>query len=184
MSYINFDKTQLVNTEYSLNKEIIRTNRSGSFASTTIIYCNTRKYHGLLICPIDAFGGENHILLSSLDETIIQHNAEFNLGIHKFSGEYFPTGHKYIREYEINPIPVAIYRVGGVMLKKEQILIENEDRILIRYTLLEAKSPTTIRLKPFMAFRNIHDLTSENLVANTRSEILPNGIKMSPIVLS
>ncbi|WP_461633743.1 glycogen debranching enzyme N-terminal domain-containing protein [Labilibaculum euxinus] len=178
MDYLKFDKAQLVNTEYSLKKEYIRTNRAGSFASSTIINCNTRKYHGLLICPIDHFGGDNHVLLSSLDETIIQHDAPFNLGIHKFPGEYSPKGNKYVREYIMDPTPTIIYRVGGVILRKELLLVEKEQRVLVRYTLLEANSPTTLRLQPFLAFRNIHSLTKANLDANTRSEVVNNGVKI------
>jgi predicted glycogen debranching enzyme len=178
MDYLKFDKAQLVNTEYSLKKEFIRTNRAGSFASSTIINCNTRKYHGLLICPIENFGGENYVLLSSLDETIVQHDSPFNLGIHKFPGEYSPKGHKYIREYKMDPTPSIIYRIGGVVLKKEFLLVEKEQRVLVRYTLLEANSPTVLRLQPFMAFRNIHTLTKANMEANTRSESMDHGIKI------
>lgn len=178
MSYLKFDKAQLVNTEYSLEREFIRTNRAGSFASSTIINCNTRKYHGLLICPIDKFGGDNHVLLSSLDETIIQHGYEFNLGIHKYPGAYSPKGHKYVREYEIDPNPAITYRVGGVLLRKEFLLVEKEQRILVKYTLLEANAPTTIRFQPFVAFRNIHDLTKANMVANTRAQAADNGISL------
>ncbi len=176
MSYLKFDKAQLVNTEYSLKREFIRTNRAGSFASSTIINCNTRKYHGLLICPIDKFDGDNHVLLSSLDETIIQHGYEFNLGIHKYPGTYAPNGHKYVSEYEIDPNPALTYRVGDVLLQKELLLVEKEQRLLVKYTLLEANSPTTIRLQPFLAFRNIHNLTMANMEANTRAQSATNGI--------
>lgn len=176
MNYLKFDKAQLVNTEYSLNKEFIRTNRAGSFASSTIINCNTRKYHGLLICPVDSFSGENHVLLSGLDETLIQHGAPFNLGIRKYPGEYSPKGHKYVREFGMDSIPVITYRIGGIVLKKEFLLVENEQRALIRYTLLEANSPTIIRFQPFLAFRNIHALTKANLNANTKALVVANGI--------
>ena len=101
MSYLKFEKEQLINLEYSLNKEILRTNRAGAYTSSTIIGCNTRKYHGLLVCPIEKFGGEKHVLLSSLDESIIENGSEFNLGIHQVSGRnYEPKGHKYIRNIE------------------------------------------------------------------------------------
>ena len=43
MSYIKFDKNQIVNLEFSLGREIIRTNRAGSYSSTNIVGCNTRK---------------------------------------------------------------------------------------------------------------------------------------------
>ena len=85
MSYIEFDKSQLVNLEYSLDKELLRSNRAGAYASTTVPGCNTRKYHGLLVAPQPDIDGENHVLLSLLDATVIQHDTEFNLSIHKFS---------------------------------------------------------------------------------------------------
>ena len=43
MSYLNFDKTLLINLERSLSKEMIRTNRAGAYNSTTLVDCNTRK---------------------------------------------------------------------------------------------------------------------------------------------
>jgi glycogen debranching enzyme len=74
MSYIKIEKGQIVNLEYSLAREIIRTNRAGSYASTTIVECNTRKYHGLLICPVDELGGGRYVLLSSLDVTVVNND--------------------------------------------------------------------------------------------------------------
>ncbi|MDD5016419.1 MAG: glycogen debranching enzyme N-terminal domain-containing protein, partial [Atribacterota bacterium] len=76
MSYLNFDKTLLVNLEKSLSKEMIRTNRAGAYNSTTLIDCNTRKYHGQLVLPLPEIDNFNHVLLSSLDETVVQHGAE------------------------------------------------------------------------------------------------------------
>lgn len=178
MSYIDFDKTKLVNLEYSLSKELIRSNRAGSYASTTILGCNTRKYHGLLVSPLEQLDGERHVLLSSLDETIIQHNKEFRMGIHKYAGNiYEPHGHRYIRDFEIDPIPSTTYRVGGVILKKEIVLTQNEERVLIKYTLIDAHSATTIRLNPFLAFRNIHKLSKSNLYVQKKCIEIKNGIK-------
>ena len=135
MSYLHFDKTLMVNLEESLPREILRTNRAGAYHCTTIVDCNTRKYHGLLVIPVPNLNDENHVLLSSLDETVIQHGAEFNLGLHKYQGNnYSPNGHKYIREFDCEHIPATTYRVGGVILRKEKIFVHHENRILIRYT--------------------------------------------------
>ena len=101
MSYLKFDKTLMINLEQSLTKEMLRTNKSGAYSYSTIVDCNTRKYHGLLVIPLPETDGENHVLMSSLDTTVVQHEAEFNLGIHKYPGNnYSPKGHKYIREYQ------------------------------------------------------------------------------------
>jgi len=178
MSYLKFDKTQLINLNYSLKREFLRSNRAGSFGSSTLIFCNTRKYHGLLICPLEKLDGQKHVLLSSLDETIIQHNKEFHIGSRKYPSEYHPLGHKYLEDFYTDPMPSHIYRVGGVILKKEAILCANDERILLRYTLLDAHSPTRIRFQPYLAFRQIHKLSKANLDVNTKYEPVQNGIKV------
>ncbi len=179
MSYIKFDKQQLVNLEYSLQKELLRSNRAGSYASTTITGCNTRKYHGLLVSLQPKIDNQHHVLLSSFDETVIQHKTEFNLGIHKYEDDVFePGGHKYIRDFESDPTPKLTYRVGGVVLSKERVFAANDDRILIKYTLEEAHSPTKIRFKPYLAFRSVHCLSKANHDADTSFERVPNGIRV------
>ena len=178
MSYLRFDKTLMTNLEESLPKEILRSNRSGAYSCSTIVDCNTRKYHGLLVVPVPELDDENHVLLSSLDETVIQHGAEFNLGLHKYQADNFsPRGHKYIREFECQQVPTTIYRVGGVVLKKEKVFQHYENRIIIRYTLMEAHSETTLRLRPFLAFRSVREYTHENTRASRDYQLVSNGIK-------
>lgn len=177
MSYLKFDKNLLINLEQSLTKEMLRTNFAGAYHCTSLVGCNTRKQHGLLVIPIPEMGNKPHVLLSSLDETVIQHGAPFNLGIHRYQGGvYSPNGHKYIREFDCENVPRTTYRVGGVILTKEKIFISQENRILIRYTLVDAHSATTLRFKPFLAFRESNALCMANDALNR--EIIPvdNGV--------
>ena len=179
MCYLRFDKTQMTNLQDSLFKELLITNRSGAYCSTTLVGCNIRKYHGLLVVPVPEIDDENHVLLSSLDETVIQHGAEVNLGLHKYQGEnYSPKGHKYIVSFEWEKVPTWVYRIGGVLLKKEIAYDTTTFRLYIRYTLLDAHSATTLRLKPFLAFRSVRQWTHENGAANTGFEAVENGIRM------
>ena len=177
MSYLRFEKALMTNLEESLPRELLRTNRSGAYSCSTIVDCNTRKYHGLLVVPVPELDDENHVLLSSLDPTVIQHGAEFNLGLHKYQGNnYSPKGHKYIREFDCDKVPTTLYRVGGVLLKKEVVFQHYEDRILIRYTLVDAHSETTLRFRPFLAFRSVRQFTHENSVASREYQEVENGI--------
>ena len=168
----------MTNLEESLRRELLRTNRSGAYACSTIVDCNTRKYHGLLVVPVPELDDENHVLLSSLDVTVVQHGAEFNLGLHKYQGNnYSPKGHKYIREFDCDKVPTTIYRVGGVVLKKEVVFQHYEDRILLRYTLVDGHSATTLRFRPFMAFRSVRQFTHENSTASRAYDEVDNGIR-------
>lgn len=178
MSYLRLEKAVMTNLQDSLRREFLRTNRSGAYSSSTLVDCNTRKYHGLLVVPVPELDDENHVLLSSLDCTVIQHGAEFNLGLHKYQGNNFsPNGHKYIREFDATTVPTTTYRVGGVILKKEILFQHYEDRILIRYTLVDAHSATTLRFRPFLAFRSVRQFTHENATASREYSEVDNGIK-------
>ena len=178
MSYLRFEKALMTNLQESLPREVLRTNRSGAYACSTIVDCNTRKYHGLLVVPIPELDDDNHVLLSSFDPSVIQHGVEFQLGLHKYKGEAFsPNGHKYIREFDCEKVPTTLYRVGGVKLRKELVFQHYDDRVLIRYTLVDAHSETKLRFRPFLAFRSVKQFTHENPTASREYEEIENGIR-------
>lgn len=176
MSVLTFDKKELGNLEYSLQREMLATDRRGGYMSTTIVCCNTRKYHGLMVAPIDD-SDRAYVLLSSVDETVVHDGQSFNLALHRFPGTYEPRGHKYITDFEYTPTPTITYRVGSIVLRKELLWIHNRTQLMIRYTLLEAPSDVRLRLRPFFAFRDKHALTHANMEADGRSRPIPGGVK-------
>lgn len=176
MSGLKFDKRELGNLEYSLDREMLATDRRGGYMSTTIVCCNTRKYHGLMVAPIDQ-SDRTYVLLSSLDETLIQHDQSFNLALHRFEGVYEPRGHKYITDFEYTPTPTITYRVGGAVLRKELLWIHKRTQLMIRYTLVDAHSETTLRLRPLLAFRDKHSLSKANMEADGRAYPITAGVK-------
>ncbi len=176
MSALTFDKNELGNLEYSLQREVLSTDRRGGYMSTTIVCCNTRRYHGLMVAPIGK-DDQTYVLLSSLDETIVQHDQSFNLAIHRFRGVFEPRGHKYITDFAYTPTPTITYRVGGVILRKELLWIHKRTQLMIRYTLLDSTSEICLRLRPFFAYREKEALTHANMEANGRSYPVLNGVK-------
>ncbi|MEQ9443488.1 MAG: amylo-alpha-1,6-glucosidase [Cyclobacteriaceae bacterium] len=177
MSYIQFDKKQLLNLSYSLGKEVIRSNKSGAYSSTTIVGCNTKSYHGLLVAPQPGLEGV-HVLLSTLDETLIVNNATFNLGVHKYPNQYIPNGYMYMRDYSADPIPKSTYRVNDVILTRETLLVEHEHRLLVRYIVEKAPHEITLRMHPFLAFHNVNQLRRASEDINADYTEVEDGISM------
>ena len=176
MAFLKFNKSELVNLEYSLKREIIEANKSGACCNTSIVTCNTRRYHGLLAVPVTEFGGGKYMLLSSLDESLVMGGKQFNLGIHCYGDTYEPRGHKYIIDFDAFPVPMVTYKVGGIIFTKTIMMAPDNDQLLIKYELLEAPSKVSLTLKPFLAFRSVHSLTSQNPKAYTGYEDVDSGV--------
>lgn len=177
MKEILFKKDELLNLEFSLNREILRANMSNAYACTTLVGCNTRKYHGLLIVPQEHIDNENHVLLSSLDETIMAKDSEFHLAIHKYKdGTFYPKGHKYLETYYLKNLPITTYRIGDICLTKEMQIQEKRDRLLIKYTLEQSSQDIVLKLNPLLAFRQVHKLSHKNDYANTSYKPIDNGV--------
>ena len=179
MAFLKFNKSELVNLEYSLKREIIVANKTGAYCNTSIVTCNTRRYHGLLAVPVDKLGGGNYILLSSLDESLVVGGKQFNLGIHCYGDVYEPRGHKYIVDFDADPAPEIVYKVGEIMFSKTILMAPDQDQVLIKYHLIEAPEKATLMLKPFLAFRSVHSLTSQNPEAKTDCKEINNGVSFN-----
>ena len=176
MAFLRFNKSELVNLSYSLKREILAASKTGAYCNTSILTCNTRRYHGLLAVTLDRFGGDKFLLLSALDESLIVNGKQFNLGIHCYGEVYEPRGHKYVIDFEGDPVPQITYKVGDILFRKSILLVPDQDQVLIKLELLEAPAKATLQLRPFLAFRNIHALTQQNAEARTGYETVANGV--------
>ena len=176
MAFLKFNKSELVNLSYSLKREIILANKTGAYCNTSIVTCNTRRYHGLLAVPVEQFDGYRHLLLSSLDESLTLRGKRFNLGIHCYGDIYEPRGHKYIVDFDADPVPCITYKIGEIVFRKTIVLHPDYNQVMIGYELVNAPAKITLELKPFLAFRNVHGLTGENAGANTAAKAIKNGV--------
>ena len=86
-----FDKPTCQNIRKSLRKEWIETNGLGDYASSSLICCNTRKYHGLLVADLESPAGR-HVLLSSLEESLLVGGRELCFSCRKHPGVFYPRG--------------------------------------------------------------------------------------------
>lgn len=175
MSSINFNKEQLSDLEFSLKREILLANDTGAYYSTTIANCHTRKYHGLFIVPQPQIDDNRYVLLSSLDETIVRKEQKMHLAAHRYPDTYFPQGYRHLESFSYKHIPQWIVKAEDIELCKEVLIVQNEDRVLTRYTVTKADAPFELRFDPFLSFRNIHTLGKVNMNGHKKTGKADNG---------
>ncbi|OXS29302.1 MAG: glycogen debranching protein [Desulfovibrio sp. MES5] len=175
----SFDKAACQNTRRALRKEWLLTNGLGDYASSTILCCNTRKYHGLLTVNTP-YG--RHVLLSALEESIMGGGKEFTLSTRQHPGTLYPHGHDYLEAFRLDQWPQCVYRVGDVRLCREVQLVRGESLLLMRFSVRGPTPvpPLTLRLRPLLAYRNFHKLTHANPDLRSETTPLSDGFSITP----
>ena len=177
---ISIDERTCLNIKEALRLEWLDTNGSGGYSSSTILQCHTRKYHGLLVAELQKPAGK-YVLLSKFEDSIIVKGQEFFLSLHRYPGLFYPYGHKYLTGFHLRQgHPHFTYRIGDISIHKSIMMVNGEDRVLIRYYCEKADLPVTVRLKPLLAFRDFHSLSRENLFLHVRTFPAKNGFKIQP----
>ena len=177
---ISIDESTCLNIKEALRLEWLDTNGRGGYSSSTILQCHTRKYHGLLVAELQKPAGK-YVLLSKFEDSIIVKGQEFFLSLHRYPGLFYPYGHKYLTGFHLRQgHPHFTYRIGDISIHKSIMMVNGEDRVLIRYYCEKADLPVTVRLKPLLAFRDFHSLSRENLFLHVRTFPAKNGFKIQP----
>jgi predicted glycogen debranching enzyme len=164
--------------EKALDMEWLETNGRGGYASSTVLNCHTRKYHGLLVANLKEPPGR-HVLLSKFEDSLCTEGKEFFFSCHQYPGDFFPHNWDIIKEFRLAPYPEFTYRIGEICMKKSIMLIYGEDRVLIRYDVGNCPGGV-LRLKPFLAYRGYHALSRQNLFLHDKTYCVKNGFHIQP----
>ncbi|EKD51072.1 MAG: Glycogen debranching enzyme, partial [uncultured bacterium] len=176
----HFSRNDCLNLESSLRCEWLETNGLGGYASTTIVGCHTRKYHGLLVATLPEHNAK-FVLLSKMGGAIRVGGYVFNLSTNKFPGVFHPTGHKYIESFEYDTHPKTVYRIGDIRFVRELIMPQNENTVILKYQLMASQVPITFHLNPRLAFRQIHELAKDNIDLRVKTYVMDDNIyKIQP----
>jgi predicted glycogen debranching enzyme len=179
MKRYTVDESSSQNLKRALTLEWLDTNGLGGYASSTILNCNTRKYHGLLVANLRMPKGR-HVLLSWLEDAVISGEMEFFLSCCQYPGVFFPREKHFLKEFSLDYSPRFTYEADGIRIHKAIMMIHNEDRVLIRYDVEHCQFPGALRLKPFVAFRGYHALTKENSFLQTETYKTERGFRLHP----
>jgi predicted glycogen debranching enzyme len=178
MSFIHFTKDELQLDDFSFRREYLLAYQTGAYCSSSLANCNTRKYHGMLVVEQPHFKERKFVLLSGLDEVVTQKENVMPLGTHQYPFTMYPEGYRATENFSYQYVPRWEFKVGNIHLVKEILLVENEDRVLIRYTVVDAKQGLFLRFDPLLAFREIHSISKANNDCSKKTEAVENGIKV------
>jgi predicted glycogen debranching enzyme len=164
---IRFDHSICGDLDRAGTLEWLETNGLGGFSSSTITGLNTRRYHGLLTAamkpPVGCF-----VLLSKLEETLLLDGRHYALSANQYPGAVYPQGHRFLREFRLDPFPVFPYGVEGVEIEKRVFLVHGENTAVIEYEVraLDATRDCKLEVRPLIAFRDYHATTRHNTSLN------------------
>lgn len=179
MSTITIDNRDSIRSQEALNYEWLETNGTGGYASSSILQCHTRKYHGLLVANLTKPSGR-HILVSKVEDSLEIAGRESFFVSHQYPGYFFPGGQKILQRFDSGICPKFIFEIANQTLEKEIMMIRGTDAVVLKYRLQKADSSGVLRLKPFLAYRGIHSLSMENSYFRGDITDMPEGYRMAP----
>mgnify|MGYP001746591038 CR=1 FL=1 len=151
-----------------LDKEWIVTNGIGGFASSTICFANTRRYHSLLTAPTKR-NGIRRVFLSKIDESIIVENLEYPIYTN-MSKDYISKGYEKLEIFEKDIFPKAIFKIESkdkikneedIYIEKEVFMETGKNTVCMIYTVTTSLRGAVLRLTPFVNNRNFHGLNND-----------------------
>jgi predicted glycogen debranching enzyme len=156
---IRFNREITQDFESAAACEWLETNGLGGWAGTTVAGAHTRRYHGLLVAATQPPAART-VLLSRLDEILHFAGGSYELGCNRFPGTVAPRGFEYLTSFRLDLFPTFEYEAGGIRLRKTVAAVDGENTTLLLYEVLEAPGPFLLSLRPFLAARDQHALSS------------------------
>ncbi len=163
--------------EIGSKKDWIITNGIGGYSSSTILGINTRKYHGLLVAPLNP-PGNRHIILSKVDECFESGENQYPL-YSNIGKNYISKGYQYLTSFEKDYVPIYTYEVDGAVIKKFICMDYGKNTVCILYNIRNNDKRTKFTIAPIINFRDFHT-TTPNATFNLYQDI--KGQKVEIIV--
>ncbi|TFG32483.1 glycogen debranching protein [Candidatus Thorarchaeota archaeon] len=164
--------------------EWLYANGLGGYTSSTIVGLNVRSYHGLLVSslspPVDRW-----LTLSRLDEVLVNRDGECNLSTEQTTEGVTHRGYRYLKRFELNPLPQMVYATGCVELEKTVFMAYRRNLTVVNYELKNSEE-TVFTVTPLQTCRDIHtrpphlDFTPEFEVINEHSYFSFDDRPISP----
>jgi glycogen debranching enzyme len=176
---LRFDRAELHRLELSLSREWLETDGRGGYASSTVLGCATRRYHGLLVAVPDG-SAKRHVFLSRFEERVFGHGKSYLLSLARHPGTWVPEGDLGLESFELVPWPRWSFRIGLARFTREVMQVRGSRTVLVRWCNTGEREGISLALRPLLAFREADALTFENFELDGRVERTPRGQRMRP----
>ena len=152
-----------------LDKEWIVTNGIGGFASSTVCFANTRRYHSLLTAPTKK-NGVRRVFLSKIDESLLIDKKEYPIYTN-MSKDYISDGYNKMEMFEKDIFPKSLFKIEtedkqeneeNVYIEKEVFMETGKNTVCIIYTVTTSLRSAILRLTPLVNNRNFHGLNNDD----------------------
>ena len=140
--------------EKNITKEWLITNGIGGYASSTIIGCNTRKYHGLIVAPLNP-PALRYVILSKIDESLEFNDNKYNLYTNMCKNS-ISEGYKYLTKFDNEYLPNYTYKVEDVIVKKIVCMEYGKNITCVSYKIKNGNHKTKLTLSPIVNYRSAH----------------------------
>ena len=161
--------------EKALKQDWIITNGLGGYSSSSILGINTRKYHGLLVAPLNPPGNRN-LILSKVDESFESGGQEYPI-YSNIGKDYISKGYQYLKAFEKEYIPIFTYEVDGAIIKKYICMEYGKNTVCVLYNIKNNEKRTKFKIAPIVNFRDFHT-TTPNAEFELKQEIKDTKVKL------
>lgn len=160
--------------ENLLTREWLLTNERGGYASSTIVGCNTREYHGLLIGSLNPpvnrimalakclemviFNGEARFCSSSGTSQKVSPRKVYNLSTFEFNGKFAPQGFIHLKQVRRDTGLHFDYELEQLQLTKSVYLLRDTDTVVLVYDIANVEESAEFVLRPLIGLRDFHTL--------------------------
>ena len=141
-------------------REWLCVNGIGGFASGTIAGTPTRRYHALLVAALKPPLGRT-VMAAGVHETVEYASAEWPLfAAHWVSGIVDPHGYRLIERFRLDgTTPVWTYACADALVEKCVWMEHGANTTHVRWRVLRAREPLTLRVKTLVNYRDYHATT-------------------------
>jgi predicted glycogen debranching enzyme len=165
------DAQTLRDVDRALATEWLVADGAGGYASSTVLGCGTRRYHGLWVPalkpPVD-----RRVVLAHVQERLVTDRGEAYLSTCEYADGFHPDGFQAAERFELDPFPLFVSRGGEFTVEREVLLLRDGAGVCLNYR-VRGPGRWMLEVAPFLAARPIHHLMHRH--ENFRVEAMPDA---------